>query len=54
MQNDFKPVHMEDAKKRLSGYLKEAEATLNEEKEHYRELRKRDSWWYKLLGLFKK
>ena len=53
MQNDFKPVHMEDAKKRLSGYLKEAEATLDEEKEHYREVRKRDSWWYRLLRVFR-
>ncbi len=54
MRNDFRPVHMEDAKNRLTGYLKEAEAKLKEEKEHYREIRKRDSLWYKLLGLFKK
>jgi flagellar biosynthesis chaperone FliJ len=53
MRNDFKPVHMEDAKKRLSAFLNEAEKKLNKEKEHYREQRRRRSLWQWLKDLFR-
>jgi len=53
MRSDFKPVETQEAKKRLAAYLNEAERKLQEEKEHYREMRKRRSVWQKLLGLFR-
>ena len=46
-------MQTEEAKRRLAFYLNKAEIKLQEEKEHYRELRKRRSLWQKLLGLFK-
>jgi len=53
MRSDFRPLQTEEAKRRLAGYLNEAERKLEEEKEHYREMRKRRSLWQKVLGLFR-
>jgi len=53
MQNDFRPVETQEAKKRLASYLNEAERKLSEEKARYREMRKHRSVWQKLLGLFR-
>jgi len=53
MRSDFRPVEMQEAKKRLASYMNEAERRLNEEKERYREMCKRRSVWQKLLGLFR-
>ena len=53
MRSDFRPVQTEEAKRRLASYLNEAERKLSEEKEHYKEMRKRRSLWQKLFGFFK-
>jgi len=54
MRSEFEPLRTEEAKKRLSRYLKEAEKGLNEQKIHYLERRKHRSLWQKFLGLFSK
>ncbi|WP_294956077.1 hypothetical protein [Sulfurovum sp.] len=54
MQNNFKPRQTEAAKKRLSVYLKEAEQTLEAEKQLYKKIRKRHSLGYKILAFFKR
>jgi len=55
MPSDFRPLHIEHAKQKLSEALNEAEVRFSEEKKHYRELRKkRASLWYKFLRIFKK
>lgn len=52
MRSDFRPVRTQEAKKKLSKYLHEAQRTFQEEQEHYRELRKHRSVWQKLLRVF--
>ena len=53
MRSDFRPVQTEEAKRRLASYLSEADRKLSEEKEHYREMRKRRSLWNRVLALFR-
>jgi len=54
MRNDFKPVHLKKVKKQLSMQLKEVEAVLNKEKEHYTEMYRKHSLIYRFFSIFKK
>jgi len=53
MRSEYRPVRTEEAKRRLASYLKEAERKLEEEKEHYKEMRRRRSLWSRVIALFR-
>jgi len=54
MQNEFTPLHLKRAKKRLAMILREKEKDLEEDRMQYRELQKRKySWWRRFLQGFR-